>query len=211
MKLNSYDETYSDMLRTAMQGQRRTNRTGIDTFSTFGGEWRFNLSEEGTFPLLTTKKMYTKSIFVELLWFLQGRSDLRYLLEHGVHIWSANAHDAYIKRTGDSISVPEYENKVLNDPQFSEDFGDLNRIYGTQWRYWEHVVWTDSGGTGRSGLGYMDQLQNAVDMLRNNPDSRRIIVTAWNPGEVDNMALPPCHCFFQMNSRPLSYGSRSRM
>ncbi len=149
---------YQDLLRRILdEGVRKGDRTGTGTISIFGHQMHFDLQQG--FPLLTTKKLHLKSIIYELLWFLKGDTNVRYLQEHGVRIWNEWA-----------------------DPET----GELGPVYGHQWRSWPDY----KGGT-------IDQIAQAVDLIRNHPDSRRIMVSAWNPAEVDQMALPPCHCLFQ--------------
>lgn len=149
---------YQDLLRRILQdGVVKTDRTGTGTKSVFGHQMRFDLQEG--FPLLTTKKLHLKSIIYELLWFLKGDTNVRYLQEHGVSIWDEWA-----------------------DPET----GDLGPVYGHQWRSWPDA----KGGT-------IDQISQVVDLIKHSPDSRRMLVSAWNPGEVEDMALPPCHCLFQ--------------
>lgn len=148
---------YLDLLNRIMtEGIKKTDRTGTGTLSVFGHQMRFNM-EDG-FPLLTTKKLHLKSIIYELLWFLKGDTNVRYLQEHGVRIWN----------------------------EWADENGDLGPVYGHQWRSWPDY----DGGT-------IDQIGNVIDMIKHHPDSRRMIVSAWNPAEVDSMALPPCHCLFQ--------------
>lgn len=148
---------YLDLMRHVLEhGDSKTDRTGTGTISVFGWQMRFNLAEG--FPLLTTKKLHMRSIVHELLWFVQGDTNIRYLKENGVSIWD----------------------------EWADENGDLGPVYGKQWRRWE----TADGGS-------VDQLARLVDGIRRNPDSRRHIVSAWNPGEVDRMALPPCHALFQ--------------
>ena len=142
--------------RILTEGSTKTDRTGTGTMSVFGNQMRFCMDDG--FPLLTTKKLHLKSIIYELLWFLRGDTNVRYLQEHGVRIWN----------------------------EWADEHGDLGPVYGHQWRSWPDY----NGGT-------IDQIQNVLDMIRNHPDSRRMIVSAWNPAEVEQMALPPCHCLFQ--------------
>ena len=150
-------KAYLDLLRTILeQGVRKTDRTGTGTLSYFGYQMRFDLSEG--FPLLTTKKLHTRSIFYELLWMLKGDTNIKYLHDHGVTIWD----------------------------EWADANGDLGPVYGKQWRNWE-------GPNGHT----IDQIKKVVRQIRETPDSRRLMVSAWNPAEVDKMALPPCHAFFQ--------------
>ena len=148
---------YLDLLqRIVNEGTRKEDRTGTGTLSVFGHQMRFNL-EEG-FPLLTTKKLHLKSIIYELLWFLKGDTNVKYLQENGVRIWN----------------------------EWADENGELGPVYGHQWRSWPNY-----------NGGHIDQIQDIVNALKNNPNSRRMIVSAWNVAEVDQMALPPCHCLFQ--------------
>lgn len=148
---------YLDLLhRIVTEGVQKGDRTGTGTLSVFGHQMRFNMQDG--FPLLTTKKLHLKSIIYELLWFLKGDTNVKFLQEHGVRIWN----------------------------EWADENGELGPVYGHQWRSWPDY----KGGT-------IDQIQQVVDALRHNPNSRRMLVTAWNPAEVDDMALPPCHCLFQ--------------
>ncbi len=150
---------YLDLMeRVLAEGVEKRDRTGIGTRSIFGHQMRFDLTQG--FPLVTTKKLHVKSIVYELLWFLRGDTNIKYLDDHGVHIWD----------------------------EWADANGDLGPVYGRQWRSWP----TPDGGS-------IDQMANVVAEIRRNPDSRRLIVTAWNPAENDLMALSPCHCLFQFN------------
>ena len=153
---------YLDLLRHVMEhGTEKSDRTGTGTKSVFGYQMRFDLSEG--FPLLTTKKVHTKSIFHELLWFLKGETNIKYLKENGVSIWD----------------------------EWADENGNLGPVYGSQWRSWQ-------GADGKT----VDQITQVVDQIKKNPDSRRLIVSAWNVGEIDKMKLPPCHAFFQFYVAP---------
>ena len=148
---------YLDLLyKIKEEGVIREDRTGTGTKSIFGYQMRFNMKDG--FPLLTTKKLHLKSIIHELLWFLSGDTNIKYLQDNGVRIWN----------------------------EWADENGDLGPVYGHQWRSWSDY----KGGT-------IDQIQQAVDLIKYNPNSRRILVSAWNPADIDNMALPPCHCLFQ--------------
>jgi thymidylate synthase len=151
---------YHDLLRLVLEnGRDRTDRTGTGTLSVFGAQTRFDLRAGGPgFPLLTTKKLHIKSIIYELLWFLRGDTNIRYLNEHGVTIWD----------------------------EWADENGELGRVYGAQWRDWRGA-----------GDVRVDQIDNLIAQIKSNPQSRRLIVTAWNPAEIGNMALPPCHVLFQ--------------
>lgn len=150
-------QPYLNLLQRILdEGIEKTDRTGTGTKSIFGHQMRFNM-EDG-FPLLTTKKLHLKSIIYELLWFLKGDTNVKYLKEHGVRIWD----------------------------EWADEDGNLGPVYGHQWRSWPDY----NGGT-------IDQIQNIINLIKHHPDSRRMMVTAWNPAEIEQMALPPCHCLFQ--------------
>ena len=166
------------------KGVEKKDRTGTGTFSVFGYQMRFDLAEG--FPLITTKKLHLKSILHELIWFLKGDTNIRYLCQNGVRIWDdwpfAKFKDSQ-EYNGESIS--QFAKRISEDSNFSKKWGELGPVYGHQWRSWPGPD------------GPIDQIKNVLRELRNNPDSRRHIVSAWNPGYVDKMALPPCHAFFQ--------------
>lgn len=183
---------YLDLLRKIRtEGVVKGDRTGTGTRSIFGYQMRFDLSEG--FPLLTTKKVFLRGIIHELLWFLAGDTNMRYLAENGVHIWDNDAYRYYTERCAAAnvspLSQPDFLEAVLRrdaSPIEGYDYGDLNHIYGYQWRSWP-----------RPDGGYIDQIRAAAELIKHNPDSRRIIVSAWNVAEVEQMALPPCHVLFQ--------------
>ena len=152
-------QQYLDLMRAVLEhGTRKTDRTGTGTLSLFGRQMRFDL-EQG-FPATTTKKLYMKGVIYELLWFLQGDTNIKYLKDHGVGIWD----------------------------EWADENGELGPVYGAQWRHWE-------GPEGRS----IDQISQVIEQIRLNPDSRRLLVSAWNVGQIDKMRLPPCHCLFQFH------------
>lgn len=192
---------YHDLLKHIMEtGEITTDRTGTGTKSVFGYQMRFKMSEG--FPLLTTKKVPFRIILEELLWFIKGDTKLKSLLEKNVHIWDEWPFKWYLK--AQKLPIPavgsedwnnqlkSFTEKIMADSDFNQKWGDLGPVYGFQWRTWP----TNDGKS-------IDQLQNVIDLLKNSPDSRRIIVSAWNPAQIDEMAkagLPPCHCLFQFKS-----------
>lgn len=192
--------------RIIEEGHFKGDRTGTGTLSLFGYQMRFDLSEG--FPLLTTKRVPFKLIKNELLWFLNGDTNIRYLLQYNNHIWDEWAFERYVKSsayTGPDMTdfglravkdeafneiyqkeLQQFCERILADEEFANEFGELGNIYGSQWRHWQ----TKDGG-------FIDQLQNVIDMIKTTPDSRRLLVSAWNPEDVPTMALPPCHTMFQ--------------
>lgn len=182
--MHQIDYEFSCMLRDLLErGESRDDRTGTGTYSLFGYQYQIDVSS--VFPILSCKRVPWKLVKAELEWFVSGRTDLRFLLERGVHFWTPDAIRAYSK-TPNSIAMTnqEFESKVLCDVEFEAEHGFIKNGYGRQWRNFN---------------GSIDQLQNVVTGLRNNPNSRRHIVSAWNPIEVDSMTLPPCHTLFQFN------------
>ncbi|NTW61740.1 thymidylate synthase [Candidatus Saccharibacteria bacterium] len=189
---------YLDLLKDIRDnGAIKTDRTGTGTKSVFGRQIRFDLSQG--FPAVTTKKLFLKSIIHELLWFLAGDSNIEYLVKNDVHIWDEWPYRAYLK--SQNLPVPSsdsdewksglkaFVDKIKNDHEFALKYGNLGPVYGHQWRHWP-----DGKG------GEIDQIANVVNMLKNSPDSRRIIVSAWNVADIEEMAiagLPPCHSLFQ--------------
>jgi thymidylate synthase len=176
---------YLDLMQHVLDnGVKKEDRTGTGTLSVFGQQMRFDLGEG--FPLLTTKKVFLKGIIHELLWFLAGDTNIKYLVDNGVGIWNEWPHARYIKQTGEGIPLEEFVARVREDAAFAEQWGGIGPGYGYQWRSWP----TPDGG-------HVDQIRQVVEQIKSNPDSRRMIVSAWNVAEVENMALPPCHTLFQ--------------
>jgi thymidylate synthase len=179
-------QQYHDLMRHVLaNGVQKGDRTGTGTISVFGYQMRFDLS--AGFPLLTTKKVHFKSIIHELLWFLKGETNIRYLVQNGVHIWDDWPFAKFSKSPEyQGETIREFAARVAADADFAAKWGALGPVYGYQWRSWP----APDGGA-------IDQITQVVQQLKNNPDSRRILVNAWNVGYVDQMALPPCHTFFQ--------------
>ncbi len=189
---------YLDLLEDVKtNGVTKTDRTGTGTKSVFGRQMRFDLSQG--FPAVTTKKLHLRAVIHELLWFLQGSSNIEYLVKNDVNIWNEWPFKAYLQSTGQNVPEPNSEQwreelgkfveKIKTDHQFATQYGELGPVYGYQWRHWP-----DGKG------GEIDQIQEAIDTIKNNPDSRRIIVSAWNVADIREMAkagLPPCHSLFQ--------------
>lgn len=198
---------YLDLAQTILdKGVTKEDRTGVGTKSIFGHQMRFDLSEG--FPLLTTKRVAFGLIKSELLWFLKGDTNIRYLLENNNHIWDEWAFERYTSSQdydGPDMTdfglraqedeefnsvykeeMKKFTERILSDKAFAEEHGSLGNVYGAQWRSWPST----KGGT-------IDQIQNVIASIKNNPDSRRHIVSAWNPDEIEDMALPPCHTLFQ--------------
>ena len=172
---------YLDLCKHILEnGHKKEDRTGTGTISVFGYQMRFNLSEG--FPLLTTKKVYLKAIIHELLWFISGSTNIKYLVDNDVRIWNEWPYEIYKKSDSfNGESIEEFVLKIKNDLEFAKKWGNLGPVYGKQWRDFNGV----------------DQLENLINDIKNNPNSRRLIISAWNPAEVKDMALPPCHSFMQ--------------
>lgn len=189
---------YLEVLKDIKEnGTIKSDRTGTGTKSVFGRQMRFDLSEG--FPLLTTKKVYTRGIIHELLWFLQGDTNIKYLVDNNVHIWNEWPFRAYLQKTGQEVpevnsdewnaQLKEFVEKVKTDDKFAKEYGELGPVYGYQWRNWP----TPDGK-------HIDQITKVINQIKNSPDSRRMIVSAWNVADIDEMAksgLPPCHTMFQ--------------
>ena len=205
--MNNFDNAYHSLLRHVKEnGQKKSDRTGTGTTSVFGHQMRFDLSEG--FPLLTTKKVFFKLVATELIWFMRGDTNIKYLLEYNNNIWNEWAFKRWVEsadyngpdmtdfgrraladedfNTEYKAQMDTFKQNILNDDEFAEKYGTLGNVYGKQWRHWE-------GPDGE----IIDQLKNVVEQIKTNPDSRRHMVSAWNPAEIETMALPPCHTLFQ--------------
>ncbi|MFN5087655.1 MAG: thymidylate synthase [Bacteroidota bacterium] len=179
--MRQYHELMDRVLR---EGIDKSDRTGTGTRSVFGHQMRFDLAEG--FPMVTTKKLHLKSILHELIWFISGDTNIRYLCQNGVRIWDDWPFATYAKSADyDGMDLRAFAARVADDAEFAAKWGDLGPVYGYQWRFWP------------GPNGPVDQLRDVLEGIRRNPDGRRHIVSAWNPGYIDQMALPPCHAFFQ--------------
>ncbi len=195
--MNNIDKQYQALLQDILDnGIEKSDRTGTGTISVFGRQIRYKMSEG--FPLLTTKKMAWKTMVTELLWFLRGDTNIKFLLDYDCHIWDGDAYKNYLEHTQHEASYTkeQFINLIKTDKDWANVWGDLGPIYGKQWRNWSPNfgnVW-----------GY-DQILNLINDLKTNPDSRRLMVSAWNVGELDQMVLPPCHYGFQCYVREGKY------
>ena len=230
--MNTIDSKYQALLEDILDnGVEKQDRTGTGTISVFGRQIRHKMSQG--FPLLTTKKMAWKSIVTELLWFLRGDTNIKFLLDYDCHIWDGDAYKNYVSKIEEytsTLNVPndisefqeimdsvgnqiknsvlskeEFIKQIKTDNEFAKKWGDLGPIYGKQWRQWQG--WMDMNGNEKGSLWY-DQILQLVHSLKTNPDSRRLMVSAWNVAELDQMVLPPCHYGFQVYTRELSIDER---
>ena len=235
--MNKLDKQYQDLLQDILDnGVVKGDRTGTGTLSVFGRQIRHKMKDG--FPLLTTKKMPFKNIATELIWFLKGDTNIKYLVDNGCNIWNGDAYKNYtieefksVKKQQEKMvqsgfngvclepnvmSMETFINKIKTDEYFSKKWGELGPVYGKQWRNWESVDkdnfvnldnLKDEQLMGR-GVFYQtklnDQISDLIDELKNNPDSRRLIVNAWNVGDLEGMVLPPCHYGFQLYTRELT-------
>jgi thymidylate synthase len=202
--MNNLDKQYQDLLQTILDyGVEKKDRTGTGTKSIFGYTIRHNMKDG--FPVLTTKKMAWKTMVTELLWFLRGDTNIKFLVDNGCHIWDGDAFKNYINKTNEykgdwPDTMDEFIERIKTDDEFAKKWGELGPVYGKQWRSWSAGVLED-----KHGLGNIDQIQNLIRDLKTNPDSRRLMVNAWNVGELDQMTLPPCHYGFQCYVREGKY------
>ena len=189
--MNKLDKDYQALLKDIIyNGRDKEDRTGTGTMSVFGRQIRHKMADG--FPLLTTKKMAVKTMMTELKWFLKGDTNIKYLVENGCNIWNGDAFKNYLSKTNEykgnwPDTMDEFIEQIKTDDVFAERWGELGPIYGKQWRDWNGK----------------DQIVNLINNLKDNPDSRRLMVSAWNVGELDQMTLPPCHYGFQVYTREL--------
>ena len=213
--MNNLDKQYQNLLQEIIDnGVSKSDRTGTGTKSIFSSQIKHDM-EEG-FPLLTTKRVYWKGIVTELLWFLRGDTNIKWLVENGNNIWVGDSYknyltnfknDLYGSQAARLLECPtqeEFINKIKTDDEFAKKWGELGPIYGAQWRNWK--IEEDTSYEGK--YVWIDQIKQVINTLKTNPDSRRIIVSAWNVGELDNMVLPPCHWAFELYTEELTYDER---
>jgi thymidylate synthase len=220
--MNNTDQEYFRLLRLILDnGRTKVNRTGVDTIGVFGAQARFNLAEG--FPLLTTKKVFLKAIIHELLWFIKGDTNIKYLVDNDVHIWDEWAYKRFCDAqkgtdgviTKALIDQKQFIQNIKEFPEFAARWGDLGEgTYGGMWRAFPYYREYDDGEDGsdcatiQRAHETIDQLKKVVDKLKTNPDDRRMIVSAWHPYWVDHCALPPCHCLFHFNTEELTVSER---
>jgi thymidylate synthase len=215
--MNKLDKQYQQLLQDIIDfGVEKKDRTGTGTKSIFGYTIRHKMSDG--FPLLTTKKMAWKTMVTELLWFLRGDTNIKYLVDNNCHIWDGDAYKRYADshttfKDGFAMVTPMAHSResfieaIKTDDDFAEIWGELGPIYGKQWRSWEKW-YIDENKRYLTFTKKIDQIQNLINDLKTNPDSRRLMVNAWNVGELDQMVLPPCHYGFQVYTRELSNKER---
>ena len=219
--MNNLDKQYQNLLQQIIDdGISKSDRTGTGTKSIFSAQVVHDMSEG--FPLLTTKKVFWKGVVTELLWFLRGETNIKYLVDNGCNIWNGDAYKNYERRwesEGKLLSPPlnkftkeEFVNAIKRNWVIARELGELGPVYGKQWRDWGGYFsdghW--NGQTNSTGLHIdgVDQIKNLIEQLQTNPDSRRLMVNAWNVGELDNMVLPPCHWAFELYSEEVENGKR---
>ena len=214
--MNTLDLQYQNLLRDILaNGVTKEDRTGTGTISVFGRQIRHKMSEG--FPLLTTKKMAIKTMMTELKWFLKGDTNIKYLVDNGCNIWNGDAYKNFVTQVRkqhskhyEPMSMDHFLFRIKSDDEFAKKWGELGPIYGKQWRSWHSSAKFTMDGKYHEEKG-IDQIQNLINDLKTNPDSRRLMVNAWNVGELDQMVLPPCHYGFQVYTRELSLEERVRL
>ena len=233
--MNKLDKQYQDLLLDILHnGQAKGDRTGTGTISVFGRQIRHDMKDG--FPLLTTKKMPFKTIVTELLWFLQGDTNIKFLVDNNCHIWNGDAYKNYLNNFEPEklpnyvdvnpqsllpLSIEDFIDEIKTDDEFAKKWGELGPVYGRQWRSWNGIDrqsffnsdnLDERNRDARQGMFYkegdIDQISNLINDLKTNPDSRRLMVNAWNVSELENMVLPPCHYGFQVYTRELDAETR---
>jgi thymidylate synthase len=212
--MNNLDKQYTDLLQSILDyGVEKKDRTGTGTKSVFGYTVRHNMRDG--FPLLTTKKMAWKTMVTELIWFLRGDTNIKFLVDNECHIWDGDAFKNFMENSeGDPDMIwnmEQFIEMIRTDDEFAKEWGELGPVYGKQWRSWPTYSVRDT--TFKTGIytawrNEVDQIANLINDLKTNPDSRRLMVNAWNVGELDQMVLPPCHYGFQVYTRELSLEER---
>jgi thymidylate synthase len=210
----SIEDQYLSLINKILRkGVEKKDRTGTGTISIFGAQIRHDMSKG--FPILTTKKMAWKTLKTELLWFLKGDTNIKFLVENGCNIWNGDAYKNYkVKNLYatdiDYITMDEFKDSIKNDEEFGKLYGELGPVYGSQWRKWK-TFRSDNPEAKKKpsdSVQYFDQIKILIDNLKNNPDSRRLMVNAWNVGELERMVLPPCHYGFQLYTQELTLDER---
>ena len=208
--MNNLDKQYQNLLQDILDnGVTKSDRTGTGTLSVFGRQIRHKMSEG--FPLLTTKKMPFRLIATELMWFLRGDTNIKFLVDNNCHIWDGDAYKSYSDHFIGYDDVPNKEwfiEQIKTDHKFAEKWGELGPVYGKQWRSWKFTDKFTNGEQIAYVNGSIDQIANLINDLKTNSDSRRLMVSVWNVGELDQMTLPPCHYGFQVYTRELSMEER---
>jgi thymidylate synthase len=211
---NSVDEQYLKFLKYILDnGELKKDRTGTGTLSIFDYSMTFDMSEG--FPLLTSKRIFTKAVIHELIWFLRGETNIKYLVDNDVNIWNGDAYKNYIKKSDIYLTENDFINKIKTDNKFAEKWGELGPVYGKQWRKWGGIQKIETGWEHGAVTHYKDvvkgdQISDLINDLKNNPDSRRLMVLAWNVGELDDMVLPPCHYGFQCYTNMMTLEERKK-
>ena len=208
--MNRLDKEYQMLLEYILgNGVEKGDRTGTGTISVFGKQIRHNMADG--FPLLTTKKMAVKTMMTELKWFLKGDTNIKYLVDNNCHIWNGDAYKAYRRIPTNQLDERTFIHRIKTQDWFAKEWGELGPIYGKQWRDWQSQKFNVAKGEGY--LLQIDQIHKLIVDIKNNPDSRRLMVSAWNVGEVEEVVLPPCHygfqCYVQDGKLSLMWNQRS--
>ena len=206
--MSSIEEQYRGLLGSLLHNSTpKDDRTGTGTLSIFGRQIRHDMKQG--FPLLTTKKIAVKTMMTELKWFLRGDTNIKYLVDNGCNIWNGDAYKRFTYYTDESTSMERFIELIKTDDEFAKKWGELGPIYGKQWRRWKGDTWVEGNTDGTEGFYLqsetIDQIQNLINDLKTNPDSRRLMVSAWNVGDLPTMTLPPCHYGFQCYVRDGKY------